>query len=90
MGNYFEFGTSVTNQSPIKLPTEEKIISSKGSNIPQKKSTNTSETKFNQNPFASALFKSKTHVTDIARASELDTALVQAELNNARQKELYR
>ena len=35
-GNYFEFGTAVTNQSPVKLPTEEKLGSGKGSNAPQK------------------------------------------------------
>ena len=63
-GNYFEFGTAVTGQSPAKLATEEKLGSSKGSNAPQKQTTNTSgSTKLHQNPLASALFKSKTHMT---------------------------
>ena len=76
-GNYFEFGTAVTNQSPVKLPTEEQPGSSKGSNAPQQKTTHTSEsTKLHQNPLASALFKSKTHMTgaDKNDTSESDPA----------------
>ena len=63
-GNYFEFGTAVTNQSPVKLTAEDKSTSGRGSFVPQKRRTETSESnKLHQNPLTSALFKSKTHMT---------------------------